>query len=135
MNEEVAILLHDEVRTVDPKTGGEKGLKLDRYDLIPAEVEEALANHYGMGAKKYADRNWERGYAWGLSYRALRSHLNKFVQGERYDNHTPSCPPGCVNHTGTHHMICVMWHAVALFIFDIRRIGTDNLTKLSDTPR
>lgn len=107
-----------EVRMVDPKTGGEKGVKIDRYDLIPHEFEDALATHYGVGARKYADRNWERGYNWGYSYRALRSHLNRWLRGEKYDDET-----------GTHHLICVIWHAIALYTFEIRGLGTNDLTR------
>lgn len=113
----------EEVRVIDPKTGGEKGIKPNRYDLIPSEFEEALACHYGEGAKKYADKNWERGYRWGLSYRAARSHLNLWQRGERYDSET-----------GSHHLICAIWHLVALYVFDLRKIGTDDLTYLTDTP-
>lgn len=104
-----------ETRVVDPTTGGEKGRKIDRYDLIPAEFEQALAVHYGVGARKYADRNWERGYLWSLSIRALRSHFNAWCRGEDHDPET-----------GTHHLIAVAWHACALFIFQLRGLGTDD---------
>jgi glutamine cyclotransferase len=68
------VVHHTETRVVDPLTGGEKGSKIERFDLIPEEMETGLARHYGEGAKKYADRNWEKGYKWGLSYAALRRH-------------------------------------------------------------
>lgn len=110
-----------EVRVVDPNSGGEKGIKITRFDLIPPEFEDALARHYGEGAKKYADRNWERGYKWGLSYRAMRTHLNQWVRGERYDEET-----------GTHHLICAIWHLVALYTFDLRHLGSDDLTQFPD---
>lgn len=100
----------------DPVTGGEKCEKSDRYDLIPPEFEDALARHYGKGCLKYADRNWESGYKWHLSYRALRSHLNHWQRGESYDPET-----------GTHHLIAVAWHAVCLFIFELRGLGTDDV--------
>lgn len=109
-----------EVRITDITTGGEKGRKIDRYDLIPPEFEDALARHYGEGAKKYEDRNWEKGYKWHLSYRALRSHLNAWVRGESYDQETKS-----------HHLICVAWHAIALFIFETRGLGTDDIRRKS----
>lgn len=117
-----------EITVIDEKTGAAKGVKIDRYDLIPPEAEDALARHYGEGAKKYADRNWEKGYQWGLSYRALRSHLNRWQRGESYDDET-----------GTHHLICVIWHAIALYIYEIRGLGTDNVRqnkgKVGDNPR
>ena len=42
-----------EVRTVNDETGGEKGTKLFRYDLIPAHSLKELALLYGLGATKY----------------------------------------------------------------------------------
>lgn len=107
-----------EVRVVDPTTGGEKGQKLARYDLIPVEFEEALANHYGLGARKYEDRNWERGYKWSLSIAALRRHLSAWLGGESRDPET-----------GSSHLICVAWHAIALFIFESRGLGTDDIRR------
>jgi hypothetical protein len=112
------LLPKTEVRVVDPTTGGEKGSKLARFDLVPAEFEWALAEHYGRGAKKYADRNWERGYRWSLSYAALRRHLNQWWAGEDIDPET-----------GSSHLIAVAWHAIALFIYQLRGLGTDDRPK------
>ena len=177
----------DEVRIIDKFTGGEKGEKLDRYDLIPPEFEKELAVHYGRGARKYTkevtisqardiiaklctcpassvgscveaaikesdawvtiqkeleqhqhtckatrnnsfqmggstgliaagDRNWERGYKWHLSYRALRSHLNAWQRGETYDQET-----------GSHHLVCAAWHCICLFTFEMRGLGMDDV--------
>lgn len=105
-----------ETRVTDPTTGGEKGQKLARFSLIPSEFLWALAEHFGKGAQKYADRNWEKGYKWSLTVDALSRHLHQFLQGETHDPET-----------GSHHLIAVAWHAMALFIFDIRRIGTDDV--------
>jgi hypothetical protein len=113
-----------EVRTVDPTTGGEKGAKLARFSLIPSEFLWALAEHFGKGAQKYADRNWERGYKWSLTVDALNRHLHQFLQGERYDTET-----------GSHHLIAVAWHAMALFVFDLRRIGTNDVTPNQEETR
>lgn len=105
-----------EVRIVDPVTGGEKGSKLARFDLVPTEASWALAEVYGRGALKYADRNWEKGYAWGLSVAALERHLSLWKQGEILDPET-----------GAYHIIQVAWHAFALFIFELRGIGRDDV--------
>lgn len=107
-----------EEAVVDPVTGGVKNRKGDRYDLIPAEFMRALAIHFGVGAKKYADRNWEKGYAWSLSIRSLQAHFNAWLRGEDYDVGEGG--------TGSHHLICAAWHALALFIFQLRGIGTDD---------
>jgi hypothetical protein len=108
-----------EVRVVDPTTGGEKGSKMARFSLIPPEAEWALAEHYGRGSLKYEDRNWERGYRWSLSYDALRRHLGQWALGESYDVET-----------GTHHLIAVVWHAIALFMFELRGRGEDDVRDL-----
>jgi hypothetical protein len=105
-----------EVRIVDPQTGGTKGSKLARFDLIPGEFETALAEHYGRGARKYEDRNWERGYKWGLSYAALRRHLAAWVAGESLDPET-----------GSHHLVAVAWHCIALYYFERHNLGKDDL--------
>ena len=104
-----------EVRVVDPVTGGEKGSKLSRFDLIPAEALVELANHFGRGARKYEDRNWERGYKWSLSFAALNRHLWQWWHREEHDEET-----------GTHHIIAVAWHAFVLFTFWVRKKGTDD---------
>lgn len=95
-----------EVRVTDPTTGGEKGSKLARYDLIPAGPLEALARHYGIGCRKYADRNWERGYKWSLSFAAMMRHAWAFWRGEEIDAETQSP-----------HLAAVAWHALALLEF------------------
>lgn len=109
---------NEEIRIVDPTTGGEKGQKIERFDLIPVEFERALATHYGVGARKYEDRNWERGYKWSLSVGALRRHVAAWLDGEFVDPET-----------GSNHLIAAAWHCIALFIFQTRGIGTDDITR------
>jgi hypothetical protein len=122
-----------EVRVVDAKTGGEKGQKLERFDLIPVEPWRALAELYGAGSKKYADDNWRRGYAWRLSIGALQRHLAAWLSGKSYDtaDGTKGGPidvdaAGKAIHTGSHHLISVAWHCFALFIFETHKLGTDD---------
>lgn len=91
-----------EIRSVS-STGGEKGTKLARYDLIPVYPLRCLAEHFGRGAQKYADRNWERGYEWSKSYAALMRHLNAFWEGEDIDEET-----------GSSHLAAAEWHCMAL---------------------
>lgn len=117
----------EEIKIVDPKTGGVKGMKLARFSLIPSEFLWQLAEHYGKGAKKYAERNWEKGYKWSLTVDAMERHWNLFKMGKRWDNHLPDCPEGCAEHTESHHLIAAAWHCVALFIFDIRGVGTNDI--------
>jgi hypothetical protein len=98
--------MSDEVRVIDPDTGGEKGKKLARFDLIPTLPLWLLAEHYGKGAEKYSERNYERGYAWSLSYGAAQRHLNLFWDGEDVDPEN-----------GGLHLIAAAWHCFALVLF------------------
>jgi hypothetical protein len=96
-----------EVRVKNEKTGGEKGQKLARFDLIPPKPMWEVAELYGRGSRKYADRNWELGYKWSLSIAALERHLNLWKQGEVRDRQD-----------GQHHLASVVFHALALMEFE-----------------
>lgn len=108
----------EEIRVVDPTTGGEKGQKLARFSLIPADWLWALACHYGVGARKYADRNWELGYSWSLSLDAAHRHLGQWLMGEKHDAET-----------GSHHLIAASWHLIALWWFEAHGKGTDDIRR------
>ena len=41
-----------------------------------------------FGAKKYSDRNWEKGFAWSRAYGAVQRHLTSFWDGEDLDPET-----------------------------------------------
>lgn len=113
----------DEVRVVDPNTGGAKGSKLQRFDLLPWDSLKLVAEHFGRGAAKYEERNWERGYAWGLSAAALHRHFTEWWQfGVDYDDE------------GFHHLTAVAWHALVLLAFATRGIGTDDRPYAGVTP-
>lgn len=96
-----------EVRSVS-STGGEKGTKDARFDLLPIVPLTQVATHYGIGARKYAARNWERGYEWSKSYAALQRHAHAFWGGENIDEET-----------GSPHMAAVAFHALALLEFSV----------------
>jgi hypothetical protein len=97
---------HGEYR-VTSVTGGSKGQKAQRYDLIPALPLMQLAELYGKGADKYGEpHNWRRGYDWSLSFAALNRHLWAFWNGEDMDEGT-----------GMPHMTCVAFHAFTLSQF------------------
>lgn len=101
----VAIEPNGEVRTTS-STGGQKGVKLARYDLIPAEPLRVLAEHYGRGAEKYDARQWEKGYEFSKSFGALQRHAWAFWNGEDIDAET-----------GSPHLAAVAWHALAMMEF------------------
>lgn len=137
-----------EVRETNAKTGGEKGRKPARFaqlpwaelwalaelmgrrgpggeeprlDLVPWDVVFDLARLYGRGAKKYAARNWERGYAWSLSFEACMRHLLQFWLGEDVDRET-----------GQPHLICALFHVAALRRFSQRHPDLDDRGHIGD---
>lgn len=98
-----------------PSKDGVKGVKSARFDLLPPEAIWQIALIYGMGAQKYAERNWEGGYEYSKSYGALQRHLALFWAGEEVDEES-----------GLPHMAHAAWHCLALLTFEIRRIGKDD---------
>jgi hypothetical protein len=56
-----------------------------RMDLIPYEVEEALATVLTHGAQKYGDNNWREGINYSRIYGAMRRHLLAWRKGEKID--------------------------------------------------
>ena len=66
----------------------EKGTKYDigklRYDLIPAEVLEGLAEVLTYGANKYADDNWKHVPMWKYEAAMFR-HINDWRKGLESD--------------------------------------------------
>jgi len=76
----------------DTRTG--KG----RFDLISPIALKRLALHYEAGAKKYGDRNWEKGQPLSVFLDSALRHLNCFLAGQRDED----------------HMTAVAWNAFAL---------------------
>lgn len=91
-----------EVRTTS-STGGQKGVKPERYDLLPKEALDAMARVYAFGAEKYADHNWRRKYEWGKSISAAMRHMMAFQNGETNDPES-----------GLPHPAHAMFHMAAL---------------------
>jgi hypothetical protein len=125
-----------EIRVVDPKTGGEKGTKPERWDLIPPSplldlavlvggfdklsfrALDELARVYAFGARKYSDFNWRKGIAWRLSIAALERHVSLHMQGQKIDGETD-----CL------HLAHAVWHLFTLYEFARLGLGTDDRVK------
>lgn len=58
-----------------------------RFDLLPPEAITRLAQHYENGAKKYADRNWEKGLPLSRFIDSAFRHLMQFMAGDRTEDH------------------------------------------------
>jgi hypothetical protein len=95
-----------ETRVTDPRTGGQKGAKPEKFSMLPPQALGTVARVYGMGADKYARDNWRKGYAWSLSYDAMQRHASAFWAGEDLDPES-----------GEPHMAHVVFHALALLTF------------------
>lgn len=114
----------EEERMITSETGGKKGTKLARVDLMPPRAVLEVAEHFGRGAAKYTtpdhdgSRNWEKGYNWSLSYAALMRHALAWWDGEDMDPELQS-----------HHMAAVAFHALVLL--ENRRINP----QFDDRPR
>lgn len=101
---------------VSSATGGAKGKKLARFDLIPPRSLWELAEAYGRGEEKYGDgNNWRKGYEWSLSYAAMMRHATQFWAGQSRD---PT--------NGNHHLAAVAWHAFTMMEWDALGAGTDD---------
>jgi len=111
-----------EERVTDPVTGGQKGRKPERFDLFPFDALEEVARVYGMGAGKYEDDNWLKGYSWRLSAGALMRHVARFMLGEDRDPES-----------GLLHLAHAAWHCLTLITFTLRGKGTDDRAKVSPT--
>lgn len=58
-----------------------------RVDLISPLAEKRLAERLGDGAKKYGDRNWERGIPVSRTLASALRHLAAYRRGERDEDH------------------------------------------------
>jgi hypothetical protein len=73
----------------------EPNLGRGRYDLISPIALRALAIHYERGAKKYTDRNWEKGLPLSRHLNSAMRHLQDFLEGDRSEDHLSACSWNC----------------------------------------
>lgn len=86
-----------------------------RYDLLPPELLEAVAQVLTIGAAKYGVRNWEKGMDWSRVFAALQRHMWAWWDGENTDAETG------LSHL--HHAGCCIAFLIA---YESRREGFDN---------
>lgn len=89
-----------------------------RFDLIPAKPLFKVAEVYTIGAKKYDDRNWEKGIKWGRIFAAMLRHAWNWWRGEKLDPED-----------GQHHLASVVWCALTLMEFEETRPEFDDRPK------
>jgi hypothetical protein len=98
-----------------PDGGTKHDTNKARYDLIPPEALDGLARLYALGAVKYGDRNWEKGFKWSRLFAALQRHSWAWFGGEDFDPQDRQ-----------HHLLSVIWCAVALYTHYARNLGEDD---------
>lgn len=93
-----------------------------RYDLVPYEIEELLAEVYTRGAAgKYEDHNWKKGMSYSRVYSALRRHLATWLSGNSIDREDR-----------LHHLGKVIWNSGTLYYYERYGIGTDDLRRKNE---
>lgn len=114
-----------EIRTTSA-TGGQKGVKPERFDLLPQVGLAAISRVFGFGAEKYDDHNWRLKYEWGKSIASLGRHLGAFANGETYDYCKADCAKPktggkrkkgnrtCADHSGLPHLAHAGFHILVL---------------------
>ena len=71
-----------------------------RMDLLPACAIIRLAKHFENGAKKYEERNWEKGIPTHSFIDSAIRHLLKYLDGADDEDHLCAAAWNCM---------CCMW--------------------------
>ena len=104
-----------------------QGAKYDkdklRFDLIPVRPLAKIAWVFTMGAKKYAERNWEKGIKFGRLFGALIRHSWLWWAGETYDQED-----------GQHHLSSVAWIAMVLMELEETKPEFDDRPRIIEHP-
>jgi hypothetical protein len=58
-----------------------------RFDLLPYAALRRVACHFGNGARKYEDRNWEKGMTLSTYVNSASRHMMAWVAGLRDEDH------------------------------------------------
>lgn len=110
----------------ESETGAAReALGIPYFRQLPLEALAAGAASLEYGAKKYANRNWEKGLPWQQMIDSLKRHIDDFERGHDYDNGADG--------SNLHQVCMIMASAMMLSASVIRGIGTDDrMPKVSD---
>jgi len=81
-----------------------------RWDLMPWECLDEVAQVFTFGCTKYAERNWERGIHTGRLIGSTIRHLFEWMMGRDYDIES-----------GIHHLAHAAWNILAIRWMTIHR--------------
>lgn len=92
-----------------------------RVDLLPFDSLMEVAEVLRIGAKKYDERNWEKGMPWMKLIGSTLRHIFKWSIGKDLDEEDS------LNHLA--HAACDILMVLA---YQLRNTGTDDRAKLDD---
>lgn len=88
--------------------------------LLPFDALLGISEILAIGAKKYEERNWERGMDWHRPFRACITHLWKWFM--RIDD---GKGPGMDEETGKSHLLHAGCNILFLIAYELRKVGKD----------
>lgn len=92
----------------------------NRIELLPPELVEGVSEVLTYGAKKYDDRNWEKGMKWSRVFGACMRHLWAWWRGEKNDPET-----------GISHLKHAGCNIAFLIAYEERKVGEDDRARNS----
>ena len=92
-----------------------------RLELLPVRPLLDVGKVLTFGAKKYSERNWEKGLAWSRPYAAALRHLFAWWSGETYDKET-----------GLTHLAHALCEIMFLLEFSYTHVEMDDRPKGED---
>ena len=95
-----------------------------RLDLLPFDAIEEIGRVYTIGARKYEDRNWEKGIKYMRIVGAILRHLIAWVRGDTFDPEN-----------GQRHSAAVAWNAIALVAYELRGMDAWDDRPIQQTAR
>lgn len=89
-----------------------------RYDLITPIGMRRLARHYENGARKYEDRNWEKGMPVSRCLDSLLRHVFQYLSGDRTED----------------HLAAAAWNAFAAMHMEEKVVAGEQPPEILDVP-
>lgn len=119
-----------------PKKGKRFDAGKPRVDLFPGDALLYLGKIYAYGARKYDERNWEKGMKWTRMIGPLLRHTLAFMIGKKYDNCGKNCEfkdaDFCKDHSRLLHSGHIAWNGLGLLTYELRGIGEDDRGKVGN---
>ena len=103
----------------------------NRLELLPPEALEGTARVLTFGAKRYGERNWEKGIKYGRIYGALTRHMLAWWKGEDLD---PETGESHLHHAGCCIAFLQTYHERGIKRLDNRPIKRKRIKRLDNRP-